>query len=43
MWMYFQDYFYSSKHDASDPNNADWIKCLENIRTGLNNELKKHY
>lgn len=42
MWLYFQDYFYSSNHDSSDPNNSDWIKCLENIRKGLNNEIKKH-
>jgi maltose-binding protein MalE len=43
MWLYFSDYFYSSKHDATNPDNSDWISCLNNIRNQLNLELAKHF
>lgn len=43
MWLNFKEYFYDTNHDSSDPNNAKWLKCLEQIEQDLNNELRKYY
>lgn len=43
MWLNFKEYFYDSNHDSSDPSNAKWLRCLEQIEQDLNNELRKYY
>ncbi|MBQ2711754.1 MAG: hypothetical protein IJF71_00090 [Clostridia bacterium] len=43
MWLNFKEYFYDTNHDSTDPNNAKWIACLNNIEKDLNNELSKYW